>query len=61
MHFTAHPAEHCAWQLKRLGKARYEALMVRANTYRKKDRKLALIVAKKLLEDLEESRRKLST
>ena len=37
---------------KRLGEARFEMLMVRANTYKKKDRKAALLISKQLLRDL---------
>jgi len=56
MHFTAQPAEHHAWQLARMGKKQYDALMVRANSYCKKDRKLAKLYAVGLIRQLEKER-----
>lgn len=38
MYFTAHPAEHTAWQVKRLGQARVDAIVLQSNMYCKKDR-----------------------
>ena len=50
--FTANPELHRAWQLKRLGQKRYYALMIRANTPKKKDDKMIEIYLNKLLETL---------
>ena len=49
---TANPQEHRDWKLKQLGEKRYKALDVRAHTYCKKDRKMALLVAQQMLKDL---------
>lgn len=38
MYFTAHPAEHYAWQVARLGEEAVQALVIRSNSYQKKDR-----------------------
>lgn len=51
-YFTAYPAEHYLWQVKRLGQNKVNALIVRSNTYKKKDRKMELIRAKELLKSL---------
>lgn len=51
-YFTAHPQEHQEWQLKRLGQKEYDALMIRANTPVKRDRKMSLLIAKQLLKDM---------
>lgn len=40
MYFTAHPAEHYQWQLERLGQKKIDELILKSNTYVKKDRKL---------------------
>lgn len=39
---------------KQLGSTGYNALMVKANTYQKKDRKMAYLVAKALLKEVKE-------
>jgi len=53
MHFTAQPEEHRAFFLKRLGKRRYDALMLRANMVSKKpDLKLLTIYFNKKTEAL---------
>lgn len=51
--FTENPHDHSAWVMKRLGHQRYTALVVRANTYKKKDRAMELIKAKALLNSLD--------
>ena len=40
------------FKLKQLVEERYKSLMVQNNTYKKKDRKMSLIVAKALLNDI---------
>ena len=42
-----------AFKVKQLGQARFDALMLRANTYKKKDRKMELIRAKALLKTVQ--------
>ena len=42
-YFTSNPAEYAEWKKKRLGEKKYKMLMVRKNTYKKKDDKLVLI------------------
>ena len=54
--FGENPEDHRAWKLKQLGQRRYDALLVRANTFQKKDRKLMAITYKKAYEELKESR-----
>ena len=52
-YFTANPYEHTEWFKKRLGEQRFKALMIQANVDRKKrDDRLDLLYAKKLLEEL---------
>ena len=51
-YFGANPAEYAEWKKKRLGEKKYDKLMLRAHTYCKKDRKLALFKTKLLLEKL---------
>lgn len=48
--------EYKAFKIKQLGQARFDALYVKAHTVHKKDRKMALIVAKVILEDLLKSK-----
>lgn len=38
-YFTSHPAEHYNWQVERKGQAVIDELVMRSNTYKKKDRK----------------------
>jgi hypothetical protein len=50
--FTENPYEHTAWQVKRLGQEAVDKIVLRSNTYMKKDRKLAEIYWKqRLVED----------
>lgn len=49
-YFTANPAEHVAWKLKRIGQAEYDKLTIRANTRCKKDRQLVAMVWKQAYE-----------
>ncbi len=51
-YFTENPAEHYQWQVDRLGKDRVEAIVLRSNMHKPKDRKLEAIVWKKELDDL---------
>lgn len=45
--------EYVAWKKKQLGEQRYKMLMVRSQTYKKRDRKMELIIAKQLLKDVD--------
>lgn len=38
-YFTSHPAEHYAWQVQRKGQATIDAIVLKSNSYLKKDRK----------------------
>lgn len=38
-YFTSHPADHFNWQTERKGKKVIEALILRSNTYKKRDDK----------------------
>ena len=49
-YFTSNPGEYKDWKKGRLGAKRYDTLMIQANTYKKKDRKMEAIVWKKALE-----------
>ena len=51
-YFTAYPAEHCLWQVKRKGQKVINKLILQSNTYCKKDRKMELLKAKELLKQL---------
>jgi len=42
-YFEEHKTEYAEWKKKRLGEKKYKMLMVRKNTYKKKDDKLVLI------------------
>ena len=47
-YFEEHKTEYSAWKRKRMGEKPYKMLMVRANTYQKKDDKMVLIWLKKV-------------
>lgn len=44
--------EYKAFKLKQLGEKRYKTLELQHNTYQKKDRKLALLIARELLKSI---------
>lgn len=48
-YFGANPLVFTEWKRKQLGEKRFKSLLLQANAYCKKDRKLALIKAKALL------------
>ena len=52
MYFTAHPAEHYQWQIERLGQKEVDALVLRSNTYMKKDRQMAYLYWSERLKEL---------
>lgn len=46
------PKLYTSFKLRQLGQKRYDALLLRANTFKKKDRKFSYLIAKKLYDDL---------
>jgi len=52
MYFTAHPAEHVAWQVDRKGQSMVDQLIVQSNTYKKKDRKMEALIWRQALKDI---------
>lgn len=54
MYFTANPAEHYAWQVKRKGQKTVDMIVLRSNQYHKKDRQLAYIYWRERLKELKE-------
>lgn len=52
MYFTAHPAEHYLWQVKRLGNKKVDEIVLKSNMYIKKDRKLQAMLWKQELAKL---------
>lgn len=52
MYFTANPAEHCMWQVQRKGQNEINSIIVRSNSYCKKDRSLQALIWKKAYSDL---------
>lgn len=60
-YFTANPHEHREWVYKRLGKQRYDLLTLRANSVKKKDRKMELLRIRALFkEDFPEEYKRLA-
>lgn len=51
-YFTSHPAEHYAWQVERKGQALIDALVLKSNTYKKKDRDAVHLLYKEKLANL---------
>lgn len=46
------PEDHREWKIKRIGEKEFKKLRMRADGYVKKDRKMAYLIAKKLLDNL---------
>lgn len=51
-YFTANPAEHYQWQVKTKGQQTVDLIVLRSNTYQKKDRQLAFIYWTQRLKEL---------
>lgn len=51
-YLTAHPAEHVDWQVKRKGQQAVDMIKFRSGQYKKKDRKMEVLIWRKALEDL---------
>lgn len=52
MYLTAQPAEHYMWQVNRKGQQTVDALVLRSNQHKKKDRKMELLIWRQALKDL---------
>jgi len=52
-YFGGNPGDYTAWKENKLGPAEYKNLMVRAMTYKAKDRKLSLLYARELIKELQ--------
>ena len=52
MYFTAQPAEHYQWQVKRKGQKVVDGLVLRSNQYQKKDRQMAYLYWSERLKEL---------
>lgn len=55
-HFESNPAEYVAFKLKQLGQKDYDSLVLRANSFKKKDRKMDCLIWKQALKDLKEEK-----
>jgi hypothetical protein len=52
MYFTANPFEHVQWQIAKKGENTVNSIIVRSNSYVKKDRKLQALIWKTAYNDL---------
>lgn len=52
MYLGANPFEHVQWQIKTKGENRVNAIIIRSNSYKKKDRKLEAMIWKQAYKDL---------
>lgn len=52
MYFTSHPAEHYMWQVEKKGQKTVDAIVLRSNTYQKKDRQMAYLYWSERLKEL---------
>lgn len=52
MYFTANPAEHYLWQVKTKGQKTVDMIVLRSNTYQKKDRELTYLYWKERYKEL---------
>jgi hypothetical protein len=55
-YFTANPGEHYMWQVAMKGQSVVDAIIVRSNSYMKKDRKMAAMVWRQAYKDLKGER-----
>lgn len=55
-YFTAMPYEHVEWQKKTKGEKTVQAIIIRSNAYKKKDRKLEAMIWKQAYNDLKGER-----
>lgn len=52
MYFTANPGEHYQWQVKTKGQKTVDLIILRSNTYMKKDRQMAKLYWQQRLKEL---------
>lgn len=52
-YFTAQPAEHYQWQVKKKGQKTVDMLVLRSNQYSKKDRQMAYLYWSQRLKELQ--------
>ena len=52
MYFTANPYEHVQWQIAKKGENTVNSIIVRSNSYVKKDRKMQALIWKQAYNDL---------
>lgn len=55
-YFTANPGEHYMWQVAMKGQSTVDAIIIRSNSYMKKDRKMAAMVWRQAYKDLKGER-----
>ena len=55
-YFTANPFEHVQWQISIKGENTVNAIVIRSNSYVKKDRKMAAMIWKKAYMDLRDNK-----
>lgn len=51
-YFTSHPGEHYQWQVSKKGQKNVDLIVLRSNTYKKKDRKLEAMLWQQELDKL---------
>jgi len=51
-YFTSHPALHLEWQIERKGQQMIDLLVLQSNSYKKKDRKMEVLIWKQALKDI---------
>lgn len=51
-YFTSHPAEHYQWQVERKGQKLVDALVLRSNTYKKRQDKDECLIWREAIKDL---------
>ena len=51
--FHESPSSYVEWKKQKLGDKRYKQLEIAANSYKKKDEKMAVIIIKQLIKDYE--------
>lgn len=54
-YFTSHPGYHYAWQVEQKGQQTVDRLILQSNTYKKKDRKLEVIIWREALKTLDKA------
>jgi len=55
-YFTSHPADHYMWQVNKKSQTTVDLLVLRSNGYKKRDRKMELIIWREALKQLKGER-----